>query len=271
MTLRRSPSGSLLPLSDLGSDDVENTSTVVGESLSQALDTLLARRVRYLDFDSTLSAVRGPTLSQTTGQYAFADAYPGFRGVMLLGGARLNAAESGGLVLLGAVSVEAIVQLNSAPIAWLCGVGGTFGALPADNTSYSLCTSTTGTSLNARAAWQRDGGTLVAFDTSPSPGAATLPPVHNLLSLGFSRSAAGIVQPYLNGRVLGPASAALALPNGGQNGVFSVGAQLGQTASGSFTIASAAVYGRVRSASEWLASYNRSVGAGLGTIASPTP
>jgi hypothetical protein len=274
-----SPSGPLLPVI-LDSDDVLNVSTVPEETLTQALDHLYERRIQYLDldddpvalwqFNDTTNAVRGPNLNlaASTGQWGFADGYPGVRSLIANIGARLQFNPDPNLILLGAMSVEMIFALNSLPFAWLCGVGGTDGTgLAADNVAWGMGFVNNVTPRNATYFWERNANAAVSFTTPTTAGTTGFPTVHVIISAGFSRSASGIVTPYLNGTAFGSPSGALALPNGGSNGVFSIGAQAGTTANDNFTFFSAAVYDRERPASEWLASYNRSVGEGLGFLA----
>lgn len=119
---RQSPSGPLAAFSAT-SDEVENVSGVPGASVTDALDSLYARSVQYLDandapialwnFDDTLAAVVGPTLTTGAGTFAFTDVYPGVRGIWLNAGCRLDAPATPNLRLLGAMSCELIVQLQS--------------------------------------------------------------------------------------------------------------------------------------------------------------
>jgi len=274
---RRSPSGPPIPIDGLLSDEVDNVSSVPGSSLTIALDALLNRQVRYLDvnddplalwnFADTLNAVRGPNITTTTGEWGFTSIYPGVRALMVNVGARLSAPVTSSIILTGAMSAEMIVQFNSFPIAWICGVGGTVGsASAADNVTWSTVFNPAGVPRNLTTAWETGSGSAVSFATSSAPGAAALPPVHNIMSIGFSRASNGVVQPYFNGRVLGGPSGVLTLPTNGSNGAFSIGGQIGAVATQSFALMSVALYNRARPASEWLASYNRSMGHGLGFI-----
>lgn len=276
--LRLSPSGPLDPV-DLTSDDVLNVSTVPESTLTAALTHLYARRIHYFDlqdnplalwqFNDTTNAVRGPNLdlANTTGQWGFTNGYPGVRSLVVNSGARLQFAAAANLRLLGAMSVEVMFALNTLPITWLVGLGGTDATgLAADNVCWGLGAVNTVTPRNATYYWERNGNIAVSFTTSTASGAAGMPSVHVIQTAGFSRSASGVVTPYLNGKPFGPPSGALALPTGGSNGVFCIGAQPGTVGNCSFTCFSAAVYDRVRPASEWLSSYNRSLGEGLGFL-----
>lgn len=273
--LRQSPSGPAITIDSIPSDDVVNESPVPGESLTGALDALYGRSVRYLDlvddpialwnFDDTLAAVRGPALDTITGQYGFTNIYPGVRALMVNLGARLSAAPTSSLIRLGAMSAEVIVALNGFPLPWVCGVGGS-GAGADNNASWSFGSPATGVPRSMGVAWQTGNNVSVDFATNPAPGSPGIPTIHNIMSLGFSRSASGVVQPYLNGKTLGPPSAPLPLPTSGGNGVFSLGTPLGGTSPFMFVLMSAAVYDRDRSASEFLGSYNRSMGHGLGFV-----
>lgn len=276
--IRLSPSGPLLPVV-LDSDEVENVSTVPENDLTEAFDHLYLRRIQYLDldddpvalwqFNDTTNAVRGPNLNlaATTGQWGFTDGYPGVRSLIANVGARLQFNADPNLILLGAMSLEVIFALNTLPFTWLCGVGGTDGTgLSADNVSWGMGFVNNVTPRNSTYFWERNNNSAISFTTPTTAGTSGFPSIHVIVSTGFSRSASGIVTPYLNGTAFGSPSGVLALPNGGGNGVFSIGAQAGTTSNCNFTFFSAAVYDRERPASEWLASYNRSVGEGLGFL-----
>lgn len=275
---RLSPSGPLLPIS-LDSSEVENVSTVPGETVTAALDHLYNRRIQYLDlnddpvalwqFNNTTNAVRGPNLNlaASTGQWGFTDGYPGVRSLVANIGARLQFNADPNLILLNAMSVEVIFALNTLPFGWVCGVGGTDATgLQADNVAWGMGLVNNVTPRNATYFWERNANSPIAFTTPTTAGTSGFPSIHVIISAGYSRSSGGIVTPYLNGKIFGSPSTALALPNGGGNGVFSIGAQAGTTANANFTFFSAAVYDRERPAAEWLDSYNRSVGDGLGFL-----
>lgn len=276
--LRLSPSGPELPVF-LTSDNVENESTVPESTLTEALDHIYNRRIQYFDldddpvalwqFNDTTNAVRGPNLdlAASAGEWGFTDGYPGVRSLIANVGARLQFAADPNLLLLGAMSVEVMFGLNTLPFGWLAGVGGTDGTgLAADNVLFGLGFVNNVTPRNATYFWERLNNSAVSFTTSTAAGTVGMPSIHTILTAGFSRSASGVVTPYINGKAFGPASGALSLPTGGANGVFSLGAQAGTTSNCNFTCFCAAVYDRVRSASEWLDSYNRSLGEGLGFI-----
>jgi hypothetical protein len=268
----------LLPLV-LDSSDIANASTVPEDTLTEALDHLYLRRIQYLDleddpvalwqFNDTTNAVRGPNLNlaASTGQWGFTNGYPGVRSLIGNVGTRLQFNADPNLIQLGPMSLEVIYAVNSLPFGWLCGVGGTDATgLTADNVSWAMGLVNNVTPRNSTYFWERNANTPVAFTTPTTPGTAGFPTVHVIISAGFSRSDSGIVTPYLNGKPFGSPSTALSLPNGGSNGVFSIGAQAGTVSNDNFTFFSAAVYNRARPASEWLASYNRSVGEGLGFL-----
>lgn len=280
--LRQSPSGPVLSEDDLTSDDVTNVSTVPGGTLTSALDHLLTRKIQYLDldddpvalwnFNDTINAVRGPNLTTTTGQWGFTDGYPGVRSLIVNVGARLQAASDPTLRLQGAMSCEAIFALNTLPMTWLCGVGGDDTVVNSvNNVSWGMGFPNNVTPRNMSVFWERATNSPISFASSLAGGSPGLPAIHTIIGVGFSRTAGGIVQPYINGRVLGPPSGVLQLPNGGSSGIFSIGAQLGTTANANFTLFSVAVYDRVRGTQEWLDSYNRSIGEGLGFLTSTDP
>lgn len=274
---RLSPSGQLLSFSAT-SDEVENLSEVPGATVSDALDYLYARSVQYLDqndgpvglwnFNGTLAGVVGPTFSLTSGTYAFTDVYPGVRGIWLNNGALLTASLSASLQLLGAMSVEVILQMQTfPPQAWVAGVGGAVGSsLAADNVSWSIGLPSVTFPMPMRAFWEQGAGVGVTFDTSTAAGQPGYPFIHQIETIGLSRTAGGVVQCYMGGKPFGSPSGALTLPTGGSNGVLTLGAQSGGTSPQQPMIISLAVYNRARTAAEFLASYNRSVGLGLGFV-----
>jgi hypothetical protein len=274
--LRLSPSGQLAPF-DIGTDAIANTSTVPGDSVSDALDTLFARRVNYLDlddnpvalwnFNDTLAAVRGPDFTSTTGPYAFCDVYPGVRGLDVGLSTRLQTASSGGLVLLGDMSVELLLLLDTNPTnEWIIGVGGASGTgLAVNNVSWSLILPVTTPPRSVQGFWESGTGTARGFTTPVTAGSRSVPPVHNLMQLGYSRS--GFTgQVYMNGRTFGAAVSGVAAPSGGSSGLVTLGARAGALSADQFQLLSAAVYDRARPAAEWKASYNRSLGNGLGFL-----
>lgn len=278
--IRQSPSGPDVEFT-ITTDDIENLSEAPGVTVSDALDALYDRPVEYLDldddpvglwnFNDTLSAVRGPALAASAGTFAFTDIYPGLRGIWLNVGARLLSALDASLVLLGAMSVEVIIQLQSAPPQiWICGVGGTSGSeAQANNVSWSVGLPSAAGVIprTMRSFWERGAaGTDVVYETPTAVGSPSYGLIHQICSMGYSRSAAGIVSTFYNGLPFAAPSTAQLMPDGGGSGVFSIGAQSGSTSDGQLLIASIAVYNRERLASEWRASYNRSLGIGIGLV-----
>lgn len=262
------------------SDDVTNESDVSGASVTIALDNLYTRRVTYLDqvdapialwnFNDTLNAVLGPNLTLDTGNFGFTDLYPGVRGIWLSPSTRFSAPPTPNLILLGAMSVEIILmQQSQPPHPWMCGVGGTAGSeLAADNVSWAIGSpSLSGVMpFTQRSLWEQGAGSDVQFVTSAVSGSPSLSFIHQVSVIGYSRSAGGVVQPYMDGRTFGPPSAPLTMPTGGGSGVFTLGGQLGETTVGQILYMSIAVYDRERSASEFRGSYNRAVGQATGLV-----
>lgn len=274
--LRQSPSGTVVPF-EIGTDAVGNASTVPGDSVTDALDTLFARRVNYLDldddpvalwnFNETLAAVRGPNFTSTTGPYAFCDVYPGVRGLDVGLATRLQTAVDPNLVLLGDMSVEVLLLLDSNPTnTWIIGVGGASGTgVAANNVSWSLILPVTAPPRSVQGFWESGTGTARGFTTPVTAGSRSVPPIHNLMQLGYSRSNF-TGQVYLNGRTFGSPVSGSAAATGGSSGIVTIGARAGAVSGDQFQLISAAVYNRSRSAAEWKASYNRSIGNGLGFL-----
>lgn len=275
-TLRQSPSGPLVDFL-VDTDDIENVSGVPGDSVTDALDVIFARKVNYLDlndnpvalwnFNDTLNAVRGPNFTSTTGPYAFCDVYPGVRGLDVGLATRIQTSSAGGLVLLGDMSVELLILLDSNPTnTWLIGVGGASGTGNAvNNVSWSIILPVTVPPRSVQGFWESGTGTPRGFTTPTTAGSPSVPPIHNLMQLGYSRS--GFTgQCYLNGRTFGSPISGVAAPQNGSSGIVTIGARAGAVSGDQFQLISAAVYDRSRSAAEWKASYNRSMGNGLGFL-----
>lgn len=253
-----------------------NVSSVTGTTVTDALNTLYARSLQYLDtddspialwnFNDTLAAVVGPTLSAGTGIFAFTDVFPGVRGLWLNNACRMDAPPTPNLILLGAMSCEMIIQMQTfPPNIWLAGVGGTSGSeLQADNISWSMGLPTVNFPMTQQAVWEQGLGVDVSFQTNTAVGNPSYPFIHQIASLGMSRTASGVTQFYMDGKPFGSPSGALTLPDGGGSGVFTLGGQLGLSSVAQPMYISVAVYDRARSAAEFLASYNRSVGVALG-------
>lgn len=271
--LRLGPSGPLVDAA-IETNELDNRSIVPGATVTDALTVVYRRRVEYLDllddplalwnFNDTLAAVRGPSLVLEAGSIGFTDMYPGIRGMEIAIGCRLAAALTPSLQLLGDMSVEMLVQLDTNPSSqWCCGVSGPSGVVTANNVSWGLVLPNTTAPRGLQGVWQNGTGTDRGFSTATTNGSVSIPPVHNVLSLGYSRS--GVIGiPYVNGRPFGPPVNGTALAAGGTAGVFTIGARPGAVATDQFIALSIAVYNRVRSASEWRQSFNRSIGNGVG-------
>lgn len=272
-TLRLSPSGYPLDFA-ITTDDLENRSIVPGQTVSSALTRIYQKRVEYLDveddplalwnFNDTLAAVRGPSLSLGAGTFAFTDVYPGVRGLEVAIGCRLDAPLTPNLQLQGDMSVEMLLQLDTSPTAcWMCGVGGTSSVAAAQNASWGLMFPNATVPRGIQGFWQSGSGVARGFTTATTSGNPSLPPIHMIMTVGFSRSGIDGI-PYLNGRAFGPPISGVAAPTAGTSGIFTIGARPGATCPDQFLVLSIAVYNRVRPASEWLGSFNRSIGNGLG-------
>lgn len=273
---RRSPSGErVLPLGATTSD-VVNRSVVPGSSMRDALDRIYARRIEYLDtedgpaglwnFDDTLAAVVGPDLVLDAGTYTFTDIAPGCRGIDIPLNTRLSAPVTSSLVFTGDMSLEVILQLNTNPTnLWIAGVGGADTGAAANNVTGALILPSTTAPRPVRVFWESAGGIDRGFTTPTTAGSLSVPPIHNIISLGWSRSGTSATV-YMNGRVFAGPTSGVAAPTGGTNGQLSIGGRIGALSTDQFLLSSVAVYGRARPAAEWLASYNRSLGNGLGFI-----
>lgn len=174
------------------------------------------------NFNSTLNDANGiasNNLALAAGNLGFCDIVPGKVGLYLYNGARYStAALSAPLRLQGDMSFFVITQNDSIPsadqpIAWYAGSG----ELEAANAQWSLTfiAQTSPAVTPKRLNYLSEHGAGIN-DTVDSAGTVSLPPVHNIALIGFTRIA-NVIQFYYNGLPFGPASAAISAPTGGDD------------------------------------------------------
>lgn len=273
--LRNGPSG---PIAVITSDQVENESIVSGATVTDALDTLSLRRVNYLDldddpvalwnFNDTINAVRGPNFSVsalgTTTQVAFTDMIPGFRCVEIQG-AQLVAPPTPSLVIPGDLSIEMIVFFDSSPTNQIMLSHGGTGGTAASNKLYEMFFVTPNYPRNWRFVWENGAGVGQSFSTPTTALSPSLPPIHNMISLGWRRQG-NVLTPWLSGRKFSVDSGVLTAPTGGASGFLTLGGDALTANNTSFLCASLAIYDYARTDAQWVASYNRSLGNFWGPI-----
>lgn len=276
--LRKGPSGPPHVSPELTSDDVLNRSIVSGLTVTNALDTLALRRVNYLDldddpvalwnFDDTIAAVRGPDFSVsalgTTTQIAFTDMAPGFRCIEIQG-AQLVAPITANLQITGDLSIEMIVFYDSSPTNHIMlSMGGT-GGTAASNKLYEMFFVSPNYPRNWRFNWENGIAVAQSFSTPNTALSPSLPPIHNIISLGWRRQN-NVLTPWLSGRKFSVDSGVVAAPTGGASAFLTLGGDALTANNTSFLCASLAIYDYARSDAQWVASYNRSLGNFWGPI-----
>ena len=276
--VRKSPSGQL---AELTSSDIENASTLVdGSTVTDALDTLSLRRIHYLDaldgpvglwnFNGTINATVGPNFAVsglgTTTQVAFTDMVPGLKAVEIQG-AQLLAPITPALNIPGDLSIELLLFLDSSPTNNILLSHGGSGAGAANNKQYELFFPTPNYPRNWAFRWENGAEVLQTFSTPNIALSPSLPPIHNVISLGWRRQS-NILTPWLSGRKFSVDSAAQVVPTGGASGFLTLGGDAtAANNSGGFLCASLAIYNYARTDAQWIASYNRSLGDFWGRIA----
>lgn len=217
------------------------------------------------------SSGNGFHLSVETGTEQYCDVVPGRkRGFYFNGSTRLWVSTfQSALALGGEMSFVTMVQLDTGPTSLsstiLCSHGAS-GETQAANYFYTWGVAlpvVAGTpKLQLRSVWEQGAGVDV---THLSGGNLTAPPIHNVMQVGASRSATGVVRFYLNGLPMGVASAPSTLPNGGTSGRLRLGGSDANSCS------EAVMFGAKIVAAEWSADdfkneYNRTMGPGFGLV-----
>jgi len=274
--IRRGPTGPLANFAGTTSDNIINESIVQGTTVTDALDTLARRRINYLDqvdtpvglwnFNDTINAVVGPNFTVTTGtELAYSDMAPGFRCVELGTPARLACPVTPSLQIAGDLSIEAIIFYDSSPTNHIMLSMGGAGAAAADNKLYELFFPTPNYPRRWQFNWESGTATARNFQTPSTALSPSLPPIHNIISIGWSRIG-NILTPYLSGRQFSVPSAVQIAPAGGTNGFLTLGGDATADNNTSFLIASLAIYNYGRTPIQFAQSYNRSLGTFWGPI-----
>jgi len=268
----------------INTNDVANGSTVLDGtgSVSDALNTLDARKANYLDnvdgpvglwnFNKTLaSAIGGPAFSVGAGTaVGFTEIIPGGFNALTAGpGVRMNLALTPALNLLAAMEVEMILMLEDVdPGMVLVSHGGT-GATSASNKAYEFTIPSATYPRNMGFNLENGAGVAQNYATSTAALQQSVPPVHVVMSMGWTRTAGGVRTAYINASQFGAASGALALPTDGSAAFLTLFADALNTNISFSVIASLALYDKVRTDRQRALSYNRSLGGFWGKIPVP--
>lgn len=224
--------------------------------------------VLLTNFNDTLVSQVGPTWTVgalgTTTQVAFTDMVPGFRCIEIQG-AQLVLPVTPNLQIAGDLEIEMIVFYDSSPTNHIMLSHGGTGGTAASNKLYEMFFLTPNYPRNWRFSWENGVAVAQSFTTPATALAPSLPPIHNMISLGWTR-AANVVTPFLSGRQFSAASAALPAPAGGTSGFLTLGGDALAANNTSFLCASLAIYDYVRTPAQRKASYNRSLGQFWGPI-----
>lgn len=271
-------------LTSLSTDDIDNDSTVDAGagSLTDALNTLDARKAGYLDaldfpiglwnFNGTLaSAMGGPAFSVTAGvAVGFTEVIPGgLVGVTAAPGVRLALPVTPAFNLLGAMEAELIVMLEDVDAGMIIVSHGGTGGTSASNKAYEFTIPSATYPRNMGFNSENGAGVAQNFATPTAALSRSVPPVHVIMSMGWSRTLAGVRTPLMNGAAFSAASGVLALPTDGSASFLTLFSDA-LVANISFAvIASLALYDRVRTPTERANSYNRSLGKFWGKIPVP--
>ena len=224
------------------------------------------------NFDGTLvdaGGVAANDLQLQAGTLAYTNISPGKRALFVLAGCRYStAAAVPALQLSGDMSMIAIVQqdsqANDTTIARHAGTGD----LEVDNILYSFGfeASTSPTSTPKRYSYMSEHGAGLD-DPVFSSGAVGLPPIHNIMEVGFRRRN-NVIRFYLNGEPFGD-DALISAPTGGTSSGtrFLVGC-LSPTGTGTiqFILFSLGVYNRALSDAEFAERYNQTLGPAFGRL-----
>lgn len=226
------------------------------------------------NFNGTLADANGVAANDLTlgaGALAFCDIVPSKLGLYVLSGARYQtAARPPALALKGDMSFFAIVQADSVPtveqaVARFTGTGETEAANALWSLSYVANTNPP-TSPRRLQYLSESGAGIDQVRTSG--GDASLPPVHNIAMIGWTREA-DVVQFYYNGLPFGPVSAVITTPTGGTDPscLLFVGANTTLTqAVHPFVLFTMQVIPSALSAAQVKQLYNQSLGPAFGRL-----
>lgn len=235
----------------------------------QYFDNVTIPAVGLWNFNGVLtdSSGNGNNVSVEAGATNFADIVPGKKGLWVAVGNRYGiATPSAALSLLGDMTIQSIIQLNSTPTTGftVTSYGGS-GELSSANFLYSLGVSAAPIPISLGSFWETGAGVDVGFNTA-SP--ASLAPIHNVIYVAQVRSAGGTrIQHYVNGKPFGALSGALTAPTDGSLSRFLVGTGTSTgTATESGIIMGIKISSSALTAAQVLGEYNRTLGPGFGIL-----
>lgn len=168
-------------------------------------------------FDESLADASGGshTLAMNSGTLVYTEIYPVLRALYLLPTDDLRYNTTGSTLLIaGDITIAMLLRPSLLPTSnsYLVTYGGGSSS-SANNIQYSVGVGPAGLPLWRQA---HGSGTVVSY----SPTGFGMP--SDLCHLAVTRTS-NVVQFYLNGRVLGPASSALTAPDGGSTSVLFIG------------------------------------------------
>lgn len=222
----------------------------------QYLDTTNSPVALYkLDGVMTDFSGNGFDMSVETGTEMYADVVPGKRGFYFNGSTKLiYNTFSSTLAITGAVTLIAIIQCDV-----LLAIDGliSHGASGEASDTNLLYNAQIQALTPQQLGWlhEHGGGTNDAYNPT---GSARMPPIHNLVMVGWSRDASNVVTMNINGRTVAT-SGTLTAADGGGSGRLRLGGT-GDATSERFVMFSAKVVAAAYSEAQFKAEFNRSLG-----------
>jgi len=273
-------------LRTLTTDDIQLAPGVLvspsGGSLTEGLNTLALRKANYLDtvdgpvglwnFNRTLaSAMGGPDFTVDAGiAVGFAEIIPGgYNGLTAAPGVRMRAPLTPAFNLLGAMECEMIVMLEDVDAGMILLSHGGTGATSASNKAYEFTIPSAVYPRNMGFNAENGAGVAQNYATSTAALQQSVPPVHVIMSMGWSRTLAGVRTAFINAVQFGAPSGALALPTDGSAAFLTLFASATTVNISYEVLASVALYDYVRTPTQRASSYNRSLGGFWGLIPVP--
>lgn len=227
-------------------------------------DNSLSPVARYA-FDKTLADFSGNgfDLSVSAGAIGYAPIFPGRFGVLMSSGTFLSRPAFDALLAIpGDVSIMMVLQADSNATAQPLACFAASGETQATNTLWLAQISLTSTPPR-RMSWLSESGAGVDASAT-SGGTDSIGLIHNVMFLGWRRLA-NVIRFYINGKPIGPDSAALTTPDGGTSSRLFMGCSPGTGCIDGIMLTSQIV-ARACSDAEFLAAYNQSMGPAFGRL-----
>jgi len=220
------------------------------------------------NFNGTLadSSGNGFDMVLSAGAIGYADIAPGKKGVLLGSTAILGqAAANTALKILGDVTLEMIVQLDSLASLFTAFSFAASGETQATNTAYLLRIPAVVPATPPRQlTWLSESGAGVDA-TYANPGPESIGLIHNIMYIAATRIS-NVVQFYVNGLPFGAPSAALTPPDGATSSKLFIGCDVTTSPGTNPIIFSAKVIASGLNAAQIKAEYNRTMGPAYGVL-----